>query len=181
MRVCFLSHPPPTPQPSFLSDCLPALRPDALGVSIVSSAGASLAARHAAARLAACWSRGAPASTASLRDAMDALLAEYAVSRDAAEAARCVAELGAPLYSHELVKRALDRAATRCETEETAMLDLLAGLTATGAVSATQAVRGAARFGEGVDDLVLDARGARAAAGRLEKALVERGIVPADG
>jgi hypothetical protein len=110
---------------------------------------------------------------------MDALLAEHAASGDAGEAARCWRELGVPLYAHELVKRALDRAATH-PAAEGAALDLLASLAASGAVSATQAARGVARFAEGVDDLVLDCPGARAAAARIEKALVSRGIVAAE-
>lgn len=60
---------------------------------------------------------------------------------------------------------------------EARLLDLLARLSATGEVSATQAARGAARFAASVDDLALDCPGARASAARLEKGLAERGIV----
>ena len=65
--------------------------------------GVMLAARHAAERLQNCWHGGAR-STAQLRDAMSAALAEYVTSGDSAEAARCLAELDVPHFHHELVK-----------------------------------------------------------------------------
>ena len=70
-----------------------------------------LAARHAAERLQNCWHGGAR-STGQLRDAMSAALAEYVISGDSTEAARCLAELDVPHFHHELVKCAVVAALT---------------------------------------------------------------------
>lgn len=65
---------------------------------------------------------------------MQALLKEYVVSGDVAEAAECLRSLDAPHYHHEFVKRAL-LAAFEAPDRASALLSLLAALASTGQVS----------------------------------------------
>lgn len=77
------------------------------GVEVIKQAQVLLAARHASERVLRAWG-GAGAGTAQLaKQRIQGLLAEYADTKDRAEATRCFQELSVPFYAHELVKQAL--------------------------------------------------------------------------
>eukprot|EP00873_Tetraselmis_striata_P037263 jgi/Tetstr1/457527/TSEL_044107.t1 len=140
--------------PSFLTSVLPSLEDNSLGVSIVRATGSILAARHGAERLQNCW-KGAARDTESVRGAMRALLEEYKSSKDAGEAARCLAELATPHYHHEFVKQVLLMGMVDKELAPD-LIKLLQQLCTTGQVSETQVSKGFDRVEAQLDDIVLD-------------------------
>lgn len=77
------------------------------GGEVIKQAVVLLSARHASERVLRVWG-GAGAGTAQLaKQRIQALLAEYADTKDRKEATRCFRELSVPFYAHELVKQAL--------------------------------------------------------------------------
>lgn len=87
--------------PKFLSDQNNS-RP---GDPVVEKAVSLLSREHCNARLEKVWGPGDGRPVAELKQEMDQLLQEYLMSRELDEAARCVKELEAPHFHHELVKR----------------------------------------------------------------------------
>ncbi|EFJ42803.1 hypothetical protein VOLCADRAFT_107054 [Volvox carteri f. nagariensis] len=98
--------------PAFLTQVLPSLDADGLGVAVVRSAGIMLAARHGFERLVNCWHGGA-LELGAVRQAIRAAIEEYGTSGDVAEVARCLRELGASSFSHEAVVAAVELAFSR--------------------------------------------------------------------
>lgn len=77
------------------------------GGEVAKQALVLLSARHASERVLRAWG-GAGAGTAQLaKQRVQALLVEYADTKDRSEACRCFQELSVPFYAHELVKQAL--------------------------------------------------------------------------
>jgi len=87
--------------PAFLSDQNNS-RP---GDPVVEKSVSLLSREHCNARLEKVWGPGDGRPVAELKQEMDQLLQEYLMSRELDEAARCVKELEAPHFHHELVKR----------------------------------------------------------------------------
>ena len=87
--------------PAFLSD----QNNDRPGDPVVEKAVSLLSREHCNARLEKVWGPGDGRPVAELKTEMDQLLQEYLLSRELDEAARCVKELEAPHFQHELVKR----------------------------------------------------------------------------
>ncbi|GKY97118.1 hypothetical protein MPSEU_000670200 [Mayamaea pseudoterrestris] len=75
------------------------------GDAVVARAISLLNREHATARLEKIWGPGDGRPVAELKQDMDQLLQEYLASRELDEAARCVKELDAKHFHHELVKR----------------------------------------------------------------------------
>ena len=87
--------------PAFLSD----QNNDRPGDLVIEKAVSLLSREHCNARLEKVWGPGDGRPVAELKTEMDQLLQEYLMSRELDEAARCVKELEAPHFQHELVKR----------------------------------------------------------------------------
>lgn len=87
--------------PKFLSD----QNNDRPGDPVIEKAVGLLSREHCNARLEKVWGPGDGRPVAELKQEMDQLLQEYLMSRELDEAARCVKELEAPHFHHELVKR----------------------------------------------------------------------------
>ncbi|XP_020111973.1 uncharacterized protein LOC109726646 isoform X2 [Ananas comosus] len=89
------------------------------------------------------------------------LLREYVGSGDAAEACRCIRELGLPFFHHEVVKRSLILA-MEIEASEPLILNLLKVAAEEGLISSSQMLKGFSRVAESLDDLTLDIPSAKA-------------------
>ena len=76
-----------------------------LAIEVVEKAVSLLSREHCTARLEKIWGPGDGRPVAELKTVMDQLLQEYLLSRELDEAARCVRELKATHFHHELVKR----------------------------------------------------------------------------
>ncbi len=81
---------------------LSSLDAEGLGVGVVRNAGIMLGARHGTERLVNCWHGGA-LELGAVRQAIRDAIAEYGTSGDVAEVARCVRDLDAAAYNHEVV------------------------------------------------------------------------------
>jgi programmed cell death protein 4 len=75
------------------------------GDIVIEKAVTLLSREHCNARLERVWGPGDGRPVEELKKDMDQLLQEYLLSRELDEAARCVKELDAPHFHHELVKR----------------------------------------------------------------------------
>jgi programmed cell death protein 4 len=75
------------------------------GDAVIEKAVSLLSREHCTARLERVWGPGDGRPVAELKVEMDQILSEYLLSRELDEAARCVKELDAAHYMHELVKR----------------------------------------------------------------------------
>jgi programmed cell death protein 4 len=151
--------------PAFLSDQNNS-RP---GDPVVEKAVTLLSREHCNARLERVWGPGDGRPVADLKKEMDQLLQEYLLSRELDEAARCVKELGAPHFHHELVKRgvkiAMELDGNAPENASNphhdlsnmdAMAALFAFLVRNAIVSEYQVTKGVKRLYLLLDDLTLD-------------------------
>lgn len=144
--------------PKFLVDSVSFLTAHGAGVGIVKTTGSLLSARHSAERFATCWharaeTPGARATSASMKE----LLEEYLKSGDEQEATRCLRDLGAPHFHHELVYLAVVAALNTEEgQDDVPSLKLIKGLAASGEISSTQMRLGFDRLKGDIDDLSLD-------------------------
>ena len=136
--------------PAFLSDQNNA-RP---GDIVLEKTLALLNREHCTARLEKIWGPGDGRSVPELKEAMDQLLLEYLQSRELDEAARCVKELEAPHFHHELVKRG-GKVAMEGDSIE-AMAALMVFLVRNAIVSEGQVGKGLRRLRETVADIQLD-------------------------
>jgi programmed cell death protein 4 len=127
-----------------------------------------LSREHCNARLEKVWGPGDGRPVADLKAEMDQLLQEYLLSRELDEAARCVKELGAPHFHHELVKRGVkiameldgnapENASNHHDLSNMdAMAALFAFLVRNAIVSEYQVTKGVKRLYSLLDDLSLD-------------------------
>lgn len=87
--------------PAFLNDRLIM----SLGGDVVEQAKVLLSLRHGMSRLARVWGPGDGRPVNELKAEIKLLLGEYLLSKDLAEAARCVKAMNCPSFHHEIVKR----------------------------------------------------------------------------
>lgn len=157
--------------PSFLSDSV--VRN--LGGEIIEHAILLLSRDHAGAKLERIWGPGDGRPVEEMKVAVDQLLGEYLLSSDFDEAERCLRELHAPQFHHEVVKRAVTLAMDKSEENQLAMSKLLANWSASNLLSNQQAEKGFNRLYKSISDIVLDVPNARS----VLTAFVER--AKADG
>lgn len=163
--------------PAFLTQVLPALDAEGVGVSVVRSAGVMLGARHGTERLVNCWHGGA-LEVGAIRQQIRDAIQEYGTSGDVAEVARCLGDLDAPAYNHEAVVAAIELAFNRYHGSsssdaaaagssangDAAGLEAAVGPTAVllgalcgqGVVTATQLAKGVDRVQKALGDEVMD-------------------------
>jgi programmed cell death protein 4 len=171
--------------PAFLSD----QNNDRPGDPVVEKAVNLLSREHCTARLERVWGPGDGRPVAELKKDMDQLLQEYLLSRELDEAARCVKELQAPHFHHELVKRGVfsameqDGKKAAAESDDSpsnmdAMAALFGFLVRNAIVSEYQVKKGVARLHNLLPDLSLDVPDAPALLETFEKMAKEEGCLP---
>ncbi len=143
--------------PSFLSDSV--VRN--LGGDIIGHAILLLSRDHAGAKLERIWGPGDGRPVEEMKIAVDQLLGEYLLSSDFEEAERCLRELHAPQFHHEVVKRAVTLALDKTEDNQIAMSKLLANWSVINLLSIQQAEKGFNRLFKSISDIVLDVPNAR--------------------
>lgn len=153
----------------------------ALGGEVVVRARRLLSREHAGARLERIWGPGDGRTAAELKSVIDLILGEYSSANDVDEAVRCVAELEAPNFGHEFVKRAVKFALPkdqRAQLNTSALLKALATNDKTSpCLSPTQAQIGFRRLREDIDDLVLDVPNAGAIVKSFEERALQDGVI----
>lgn len=162
--------------PSFLSDIVVCN----LGGDIVEHAKRMLSRDHGGARLEHSWGPGDGRPVEELKIAIDQLLQEYLLSRLLDEACRCIRELNATHFHHEIVKRAITTALDKPEDQRQAISSLFAFLVAEEVLSVQQCVMGFKRVHEGLSDLVLDTPIAPVLIAEFEARAKQDGILPVD-
>lgn len=154
--------------PSFIADPVVCN----LGGEVVAHARVMLSRDHAGAKLERIWGPGDGRPVDEMKEAVDQLLLEYLASRQTSEAARCVKQLNAPHFHHELVKRLLVIALEKSVEEREGMSELLQYLMEEDIVSRKQFVKGFDRTFSILSDLVLDTPNAP----QLVEAFAQRAI-----
>jgi programmed cell death protein 4 len=135
------------------------------GEIVIEKAISLLTREHSTARLERVWGPGDGRPVDELKVAMDQLLQEYLMSRELDECARCVKELDAAHYMHELVKRGV-KLAMEEDGKDSATLHQKSSIDATAAlfgflvknaiISEHQVRKGVDRLHRVLDDLKLD-------------------------
>lgn len=157
------------------------------GDEVVEKAVGLLSKEHCTARLEHVWGPGDGRPVAELKKVMDQALEEYLLSRELDEAARCVRELGASHFHHELVKRGVKIAMEKdgmdhmdnCATSSLdAMAALFSFLVKNSIVSEYQVAKGIARLRRLLTDLKLDVPAAPAMLDEFEEMAREGGCLP---
>lgn len=138
--------------PSFLADPVVCN----LGGDIVVQAKVMLSRDHGGAQLERVWGPGDGRPVEELKVAVDMLLQEYLLSGDITEACRCIHELGAPQFGHEILKRAVVLSLDKTPEQRQQTSRLLAFLVEQGELSEQQAAKGFDKLYTILDDLVLD-------------------------
>ena len=132
------------------------LLPDDLGHQVVAHAQSLLAMKHSASRMARIWGGASWASIMTLRGAIRDLLVEYFDNGDLAEAHRCIQELDARYFHHEIVKLSFTMAADRQERDVDLAAHLIETAFAHDLVSRRQIEQGLGRLRTTLSDLVVD-------------------------
>ena len=163
------------------------------GDIVVEKAIASLNREHCNARLERVWGPGDGRPVQELKKDMDQLLQEYLLSRELDEAARCVKELDAPHFHHELVKRGVfiameadgvnvtstEHTAVEAPSNIDAMAALFGFLVRNAIVSDNQVKKGVDRLHKLLPDLTLDVPAAPTLLVSFEKMAKEEGCLVA--
>jgi programmed cell death protein 4 len=135
------------------------------GDEVVEKAISLLSREHCTARLERVWGPGDGRPIEELKVEMDQMLQEYLLSRELDECARCVKELDAAHYMHELVKRGVkiameqdgkDSATQHEKSAIDAMAALFGFLVKNAIISEYQVAKGVDRLHRVLDDLKLD-------------------------
>jgi programmed cell death protein 4 len=154
--------------PSFLSDAVVCN----LGGEMVDHAKRMLSRDHGGGLLDRSWGPGDGRPVEDMKVALDQCLQEFLLSGDLPEAARCIRELNAKFFFHEVVKRAVTHAVDKEEKQQEQMSSLLQYLMECDMLSTAQAIKGFHRLHDIVDDLALDTP----AAASILQGFVDRAI-----
>jgi len=156
--------------------------------SVLDIAVKLLSREHCTARLEKVWGPGDGRPVEELKIVMDQSLKEYLLSRELDEAARCVRELNAPHFHHELVKRGVtiameedganNGASTHSDPSVDAMAALFEFLVGNAIVSEFQVSKGLLKTKKILNDLKLDVPGAEEMLKEFEDMLKERNCLP---
>jgi programmed cell death protein 4 len=173
--------------PAFLSE----QNNDRPGDQVVEKAVTLLSREHCTARLERVWGPGDGRPVVELKKDMDQLLQEYLLSRELDEAARCVKELQASHFHHELVKRGVfsamemdGRKTGEDDPDALSNMDAMAALfgflVRNAIVSEYQVKKGVARLHVLLPDLSLDVPAAPTLLESFEKMAAEEGCLPSE-
>lgn len=150
------------------------------GDPVVEKAVSLLSREHCTARLEHVWGPGDGRPVAELKTVLDQLLKEYLMSRELDEAARCVREMNATHFHHELVKRGVTHAMETADPRDAldAMSALFSFLTKNAIVSEYQVAKGISRLNKLLPDLSLDIPTAPELLADFEGMVKERECLP---
>jgi len=160
--------------PSFLSDPVVCN----LGGNVVDQAKRMLSRDKAGITLERVWGPGDGRPVEELKIAVDELLKEYLSSSDMKEAVRCVKELNARFWYHELIKRAITTSLDSTSEEQIRMSELIAFLVEEDIVSQTQCSKGFGRVYGIVSDLKLDTPNAPILIDEFTRRALKNGSLP---
>lgn len=169
--------------PAFLSE----QNNDRPGDAVIEKSISLLNREHSTARLERVWGPGDGRPVEELKKDMDQLLQEYLLSRELDEAARCVKELDAKHFHHELVKRGvfaameLDGKKKPEDDDALANIDAMAALfgflVRNAIVSDNQVKKGVGRLHNILSDISLDVPAAASLLEAFERMAVEQGCL----
>jgi len=153
------------------------------GDEVVEKAVSLLSREHCTARLEKLWGPGDGRPVTELKEVIDQLIEEYLLSRELDEAARCVREMNAPHFHHELVKRgvrfAMEKDGLDTTESSSSSLDAVAALFSflvkNAIVSEYQVAKGISRLRKGMTDIKLDVPAAPVMLEEFEKMAREGG------
>lgn len=155
------------------------------GDGVVERAVSLLSREHCTARLEKVWGPGDGRPVTELKEVIDQLVEEYLLSRELDEAARCVREMNASHFHHELVKRgvkiSMEKDGLDHSDSPSSSLDAIAALFSflvkNAIVSEYQVSKGVSRLHKILPDLVLDVPAAPAMLDEFEKMAIEGGCM----
>lgn len=155
------------------------------GDEVTEKAVTLLSREHCTARLEKIWGPGDGRPVAELKEVVDQLVEEYLLSRELDEAARCVREMDAPHFHHELVKRGVRIAMEKDGSDNTesgvSALDAIAALFSflvkNAIVSEHQVHKGVKRLHKVLSDIQLDVPAAPAMLEEFEALAKEGGCL----
>jgi programmed cell death protein 4 len=155
------------------------------GDEVIEKAVTLLSREHCTARLEKVWGPGDGRPVAELKEVIDQLVEEYLLSRELDEAARCVREMNAPHFHHELVKRAVKLAMEKDGLDHNdtgvsaldAVAALFSFLVKNAIVSEYQVSKGVSRLHKVISDIQLDVPAAPAMLEEFEQMAREGGCL----
>lgn len=152
------------------------------GDAVVEKALSLLNREHCTARLERIWGPGDGRPVDEIKKEMDHLLKEYLLSRELDEAARCVKELDAPHFHHELVKRGVNISmeimdGNKTEDDLDAMAALFGFLVRNAIISEYQVQKGISRLHQRLPDMSLDIPAAAGLLAEFERLAREGGCL----
>lgn len=155
------------------------------GDEVTEKAVSLLSREHCTARLEKVWGPGDGRPVTELKDVIDQLVEEYLLSRELDEAARCVREMNAPHFHHELVKRGVKIAMEKDGLDHTessiSSLDAIAALFSflvkNAIISEYQVSKGISRLHKILADIQLDVPAAPAMLKEFEEMAKEGGCL----
>jgi len=155
------------------------------GDEVVERAKSLLSREHCTARLEKVWGPGDGRPVSELKEVIDQLVEEYLLSRELDEAARCVREMNASHFHHELVKRgvkiSMEKDGLDHSDSPSSSLDAIAALFSflvkNAIVSEYQVAKGVSRLHKILPDLKLDVPAAPAMLDEFEKMAIEGGCM----
>eukprot|EP00164_Ancoracysta_twista_P001937 GFYU01002546.1.p1 GENE.GFYU01002546.1~~GFYU01002546.1.p1 ORF type:complete len:354 (-),score=130.28 GFYU01002546.1:370-1431(-) len=142
--------------PIFFSNALEKFDDHPEAVDTITKAKNMVTMKHSGARLEKVWGPGDGRSVDEMKQSIILLLEEYLSSADSQEACRCVKELGAPHFHHEVVKKGIICAIEKGDKEIKRMSSLFVDFGEEGVVDKAQIQKGFARTLEVIDDIKLD-------------------------
>lgn len=155
------------------------------GDEVTEKAMTLLSREHCTARLEKIWGPGDGRPVDELKNVIDQLIEEYLLSRELDEAARCVREMNAPHFHHELVKRgvkiAMEKDGLDHNDSGVSALDATAALFSflvkNAIVSEYQVSKGISRLHKVLADIKLDVPAAPAMLEEFEEMAKDGGCV----
>lgn len=160
--------------PSYLGDAVICN----LGGEIVDLAKILLSRDHGGAKLERSWGPGDGRPVTEMKIEVDQCMQEYLLNSDLTEASRCISELNAPFFGHEVVKRALVNSIDKDEEKQISMSNLLTYMHKNEILSQYQLVKGFEKVNRILPDLVLDTPGAAAIISGFETRARQDNILP---
>jgi len=155
------------------------------GDEVTEKAVTLLSREHCTARLEKVWGPGDGRPVVELKEVIDQLVEEYLLSRELDEAARCVREMNAPHFHHELVKRgvkiAMEKDGLDHNDSGVSCLDAIAALFSflvkNAILSEYQVSKGISRLHKVLPDIKLDVPAAPAMLEEFEEMAKEGGCL----
>eukprot|EP01038_Epipyxis_sp_PR26KG_P007629 gene7629-10386_t len=162
--------------PSFLNDAVICN----LGGDIVEHAKRMLSRDHAGAMLEKIWGPGDGRPVEEMKVVVDQLIEEFLLSNDLSEAIRCVVEINAPQFLHEIVKRAVNNVMDKDRVKHEEISGLFKHLSVNEILTTQQAVKGFNRLHHMLPDISLDTPAAKEILHGFTQRAIRDKVLPGD-